>query len=119
MDEAARQAIYDRLVADSQRLSELIEVTTTADELSRLLVVEDDGPGGARHVKSAIFDRLTHGETGHTHPKPGLGLGLYLVDQIARAHDGRAWVEDRDEGGASFRVLLPVARPGRQQVTGP
>lgn len=191
VDEDARQTIYDRLVANSRRLSELIEVTTTADELSRqanalrrrpvdlaglvrglagefwdlehpdgttvtldlpaqalvfadrerlvvllralyhnavkhtaigtriwirveqrpdgrMLVVEDDGPGVPDMLKAAIFDRLAHGESGETHPDPGLGLGLYLVDQIARAHNGRAWVEDRVGGGASFRVLLPT-----------
>lgn len=195
-DDDARQAIYDRLVANAERLSELIEVTTTADELSRranmlrrrpvdlaplaretaadfwdldhpddttvtfdlpdqalvfadrerltvairalyhnavkhtpggtcvwirvqhhhhgrLLVVEDDGPGVPDMLKSAIFDRLAHGETGDTHPDPGLGLGLYLVDQIARAHGGRAWVSDRDGGGASFRMLLPTRQNER------
>ena len=40
-------------------------------------------------------------------PSPGLGVGLSLVARFAEAHGGRAWVEDRDGGGASFRVLFP------------
>lgn len=74
----------------------------------RLLVVEDDGPGVPDGLKSPIFDRLVHGDLEGSRHDPGLGLGLYLVAQVARAHDGRAWVEDRDGGGASFRVFLPA-----------
>lgn len=74
----------------------------------RLLVIEDDGPGVPDTLKLAVFDRLARGDPEHDHPDPGLGLGLYLVDQIAKSHGGRAWVEDREGGGASFRVVLPV-----------
>jgi two-component system sensor histidine kinase KdpD len=36
-----------------------------------------------------------------------VGIGLSLVASFADIHGGRAWVEDRPEGGASFRVFLP------------
>ena len=36
----------------------------------------------------------------------GVGVGLALVAKFAELHDGRAWVQDRAGGGASFRVLL-------------
>ena len=39
----------------------------------------------------------------------GTGIGLSLVARFAELHRGRAWVEARDGGGASFRVLLPDA----------
>ena len=45
--------------------------------------------------------RRSDGET-------GLGLGLYLADQVARAHHGRIEVEDDKRTGVSFRVLLPI-----------
>ena len=38
---------------------------------------------------------------------PGAGIGLSLVAGFARGHGGRAWVEDRPEGGSSFRVFFP------------
>jgi K+-sensing histidine kinase KdpD len=38
-----------------------------------------------------------------------VGIGLSLVTRFAELHGGRAWVEDRDGGGASFRVYLPFA----------
>ena len=45
---------------------------------------------------------------------PGTGIGLSLVGEFAELHGGRAWVEERDGGGASFRVFLPAAGPGPQ-----
>jgi signal transduction histidine kinase len=39
-------------------------------------------------------------------------VGLTLVRRFAELHGGRAWVEDREGGGASFRVLLPFEPPG-------
>jgi signal transduction histidine kinase len=40
---------------------------------------------------------------------PGVGIGPLARHPLRRAHGGRAWVEDRDGGGASFRVYLPFA----------
>jgi two-component system, OmpR family, sensor kinase len=34
-------------------------------------------------------------------------VGLALVRRFAELHGGRAWVEEREGGGASFRVYLP------------
>jgi two-component system, OmpR family, sensor histidine kinase MtrB len=38
---------------------------------------------------------------------PGAGVGLAVVAQFAALHDGEAWVQDGEGGGASFRVRLP------------
>jgi signal transduction histidine kinase len=38
---------------------------------------------------------------------PGVGIGLSLVARFAELHGGKAWVTERQGGGASFRVLLP------------
>jgi signal transduction histidine kinase len=65
--------------------------------------VEDDGPGVAEDAKGAIFELFSQGSGGTS----GTGVGLTLVSRFADLHGGRAWVEDRGGGGASFRVLLP------------
>jgi two-component system OmpR family sensor kinase len=40
-----------------------------------------------------------------------VGIGLALVRRFASMHHGRAWVEEREGGGASFRVFLPRTHP--------
>jgi hypothetical protein len=47
---------------------------------------------------------------------PGVGIGLSLVARFAEMHGGRAWVEDRQGGGASFCVYLPESTPGRSEA---
>ena len=71
-----------------------------------LICVDDDGPGVPDQLKRAIFEPFRQGESLRPH-SPGTGLGLALVGRFAALHGGRAWVEDRTEGGAAFRVLLP------------
>lgn len=71
----------------------------------RMLVVEDDGPGIADAMKNDIFEAFRRGPD--TQAMPGSGIGLSLVARFAELHGGRAWVEDRPGGGASFRVFLP------------
>jgi PAS domain S-box-containing protein len=68
-----------------------------------LLIVEDDGPGIDPEDRERIFEPFAQGEA----PGPGgAGIGLALVTKFAELHDGRAWVQERVGGGASFRVLL-------------
>ncbi|MGI8616748.1 MAG: PAS domain-containing sensor histidine kinase [Actinomycetota bacterium] len=76
-----------------------------------VLRVEDDGPGVAADERDRLFEPFERGE--RAAPSPGLGVGLSLVARFADAHGGRAWVEDREGGGASFRVLFPdpTSRP--------
>jgi PAS domain S-box-containing protein len=70
-----------------------------------LIAVEDDGPGVPDDLKTAIFEPFHRGRAARD--LPGSGIGLSLVARFAEVHGGRAWVEDRPGGGASFRVYLP------------
>nr|MCU0232227.1 ATP-binding protein [Acidobacteriota bacterium] len=45
--------------------------------------------------------------------RSGTGLGLYIVARIAEAHGGTAVAENRPEGGAEVRLVLPLARPAQ------
>jgi signal transduction histidine kinase len=70
------------------------------------LVVEDAGPGIAPSERARIFEPFDRGVAA-SGTKPGFGLGLSLVQSFATLHGGRAWVEERAGGGASFWVELP------------
>lgn len=71
-----------------------------------LLVVEDEGPGVPVELRQDVFEPFRRGN-GTGVQSPGVGVGLTLVTRFADLHGGKAWVEERDGGGASFRVYLP------------
>jgi signal transduction histidine kinase len=71
-----------------------------------LIVVEDAGAGIPPQLRAALFEPFRQGPDAPSHA-PGVGIGLTLVARFAELHGGRAWVQDRPGGGASFRVLLP------------
>ena len=73
-----------------------------------LLAVEDAGAGVPQELRGGLFEPFRRGPEVPARA-PGAGIGLTLVARFAELHGGRAWVEDRPGGGASFRVLLPDA----------
>lgn len=74
------------------------------------IVVEDDGPGIPEALRSTLFQPFERGPSATPHA-PGVGLGLSLVARFAELHGGRAWVEERAGGGASFHVVMPAEAP--------
>jgi signal transduction histidine kinase len=70
-----------------------------------LIAVEDAGSGVPVDARATVFEPF--GRTGAASETPGIGIGLSLVSRFAELHGGRAWVDDRVGGGASFRVFLP------------
>lgn len=70
------------------------------------ITVEDAGRGVPEELRGSIFEPFVQGDVpSHS---PGTGVGLALVAQFAKLHGGRAWVQERKGGGASFRVTVPV-----------
>jgi PAS domain S-box-containing protein len=71
------------------------------------IVVDDDGPGIPEAHRDSLFRPFDHGPNTSEHD-PGIGIGLSLVARFAELHGGRAWVQEREGGGASFHVLIPA-----------
>lgn len=67
------------------------------------LYVSDNGPGVAPDLRQRIFESFFTTRT------QGTGLGLAVVRAVAQAHQGKAWVEPRAEGGSRFVMSLPRA----------
>ena len=71
------------------------------------VLVSDRGPGVPPSERERIFAPFTQLDASSTRRVGGVGLGLFLVDQLVRGMDGRVWVEDNPGGGARFVAELP------------
>ncbi len=83
-----------------------IEVNIAKAGDSALLEVRDHGPGLDESDVSRIFGRFERGST--TSPHGGMGLGLYIAQQIAEAHGGAVSASKVEKDGARFTVSLPL-----------
>ncbi len=77
------------------------------------LSLSDEGPGIPEAELEAVFGRFWQGERSAS--SGNAGLGLFLCRAIVDQHGGRIWAENRPEGGARFRVELPVDRRARRR----
>jgi PAS domain S-box-containing protein len=112
-DAAKLERIVENLLANTVRhtpATSTIWVRVAATDEGALLAVEDDGDGVDEDMREAIFEPFRQGPNAPRH-SPGVGVGLTLVRRFAELHGGRAWVQERDGGGASFRVVVPFEPP--------
>jgi PAS domain S-box-containing protein len=94
-------------MADNNGAGSGIEVSTARDGNSRLrLTVADRGPGIPPDLIGRIFEPFM------TTKSQGLGLGLSICQSIVAAHEGRLWVVNNADRGASFSVSLPIHAGG-------
>jgi signal transduction histidine kinase len=70
------------------------------------VTVQDEGIGIAPGDHERIFERFFQGETGDRRRFGGIGLGLYIVRQLARAQDGEVAASSRPGGGTCMRLQL-------------
>jgi signal transduction histidine kinase len=80
-----------------------------------LLYVADDGPGVPEADRERVFDPF------YTTKDPGEGTGLGLAIVARTVHDagGTVWVDRAREGGAVFKVFLPLAWQSVSSVVEP
>jgi two-component system OmpR family sensor kinase len=84
-----------------------------------VLAVEDAGPGIPSQERERIFEQFTRLDDGLCQEPRGLGLGLTIARQLARAQGGELAAVDpsRPTGGARFELHLPLA-PTRRRRSG-
>src|SRR5207237_6403366 len=82
------------------------------------LHVTDEGAGFPDEFLARAFDRFSRAD--EARGRGGSGLGLSIVELIARAHGGRAGAATRPEGGADVWIgIPPEAAPLVSQETPP
>ncbi len=90
--ENAREAM-----GDGQKVS----LSATAQDHEIVIRVEDDGPGLGEDPERLF-------EPYYTTKATGTGLGLTIARQICERQGGKLVAENREEGGARFKIILPL-----------
>ncbi|MBF4518436.1 HAMP domain-containing histidine kinase [Flavobacterium sp. ANB] len=85
-----------------------IFVKTKTIENQFSVSIVDDGIGISKNKQSLLFEKFYRVEQGNLHNTKGLGLGLYYVDQIIKAHQGSVAVISELGKGAEFTFMFKV-----------
>jgi K+-sensing histidine kinase KdpD len=111
VDPALAEQMVETLLANAARRSEPggpLWVQVSSDTTGAIIAVDD----ASVDVPAGMGSDPEEGATAHQN-KTKRATGLALLSRLAELHGGRAWVEERAGGGASFRVFLPSgAVPG-------
>ena len=83
-----------------------ITIRTSGVENFAELSVSDRGPGVPEDKIKEVFEPF------FTSKAEGMGMGLSIARTIIEAHHGLIWAKNRDHGGASFRIKLPMSNDG-------
>ena len=83
-------------------------VTVSRNGSSALVAVADEGPGMPEDVAQHVFERFFRADASRTRAAGGSGLGLSIVESIARAHGGETSVASAPGEGTRFEVKLPI-----------
>ena len=75
---------------------------------SILLEVSDNGIGISDKDKKMVFEKFYRIGNEDTRKTKGTGLGLYIVSEVVKAHDGEITIENNQPKGTIFKIKLPV-----------
>ena len=81
-------------------------VTVCRKEKQVSLSVEDTGSGIPEELKERVFEPFFRVDKSRSRELGGVGLGLALVREIVRVHDGRIAIKSKPAGGTIFEVIL-------------
>jgi two-component system OmpR family sensor kinase len=107
-DPIALRRLVANLVENAIKYGGAARARVYADNRDAVIEVDDDGPGIPEHERERVFEPFFRGEPSRNRETGGIGLGLAVVRSVARAHGGDAELVNRDGGGLTARVRLPL-----------
>ena len=117
-DEEALRDALDALLENAVKYTEPndpIELRSRVLDFGLVIEVVDGGSGIPPEALDRIFDRFARSDAARTRSAGGAGLGLAIVDAVAKSHDGSVSVRSRS-GSTVFALRLPEfeasAQPG-------
>ncbi len=111
-DKARLQQVFTNLISNAIKYSPnqnkiTINITETVDKVQ--VAVQDFGVGMSSEHTQKIFDRYYRVQE-HAIQFQGLGIGLYISNEIIKDHNGQLWVESNEGEGSTFYFTLPIQK---------
>ena len=101
LDRALRNLLHNAAQASGQS-DEPIEVRLETDPDGAWITIADRGPGVPEEIRERLFQPFVTGRA------EGVGLGLAIAHRIITLHRGRLRLVDREGGGTTAELVLPV-----------
>ena len=114
VDPEGLRAALDALLENAVKYTEsgdTIELRSRASAGDVVIEVADGGEGVPPEALAQIFERFARADAARTRAKGGVGLGLAIVDAIAKAHGGRCTVKN-SQSWRNIRAALATLRAG-------
>lgn len=96
------------LIDNAHKYAEVISIELTEDNGTLSVRILDRGPGIPDAMLEKVFDPFQRLETSRNRDTGGVGLGLSSARAIVLEHGGHLSLRNREGGGLSARVVLPV-----------
>ena len=106
MEQVLRNLLTNAIKYSPQGGTVEVQLTQTVELCC--VEVRDQGMGIPQTAFDTLFDRFSRVRGGESEGMGGLGLGLYVVEQVIRGHGGRVEVESTPGVGSMFRICLPL-----------
>ncbi|MCL4079082.1 ATP-binding protein [Coriobacteriia bacterium Es71-Z0120] len=106
--------VVENLVSNAVKFSPeggTVTVRVGVEGGEAFIAVSDQGVGIRSEDAPKLFDRFTQADMSSTRRFGGLGVGLFVADEIVRAHGGRIEVASEVGRGSTFTVRLPLEEP--------
>jgi len=108
VDPSMTEQMIETLLANAGRRTSSgnpVWVTVSSDPEGAVIAVDDTGPDVPEGLRKTLLASSMDERAGARRGRAP--TGLTVLSRLAEVHGGRAWVEEREGGGTSFRVFLP------------
>jgi signal transduction histidine kinase len=109
-DRQGLQSVFMNLIENAVKYSPVeptIKLQYSFEKDTFIFNIADNGIGITNGEKKKIFERFYRIGSEETRTTKGTGLGLYIVNQIVKAHNGTIQVLDNAPKGTLFKIILP------------
>jgi K+-sensing histidine kinase KdpD len=110
-DELRLEQVYLNLIQNAFKYSPPeapVHVAAFRHNQEAVVTVTDHGVGIPESEQAHLFEAYYRGGNVHTQQASGLGIGLYVVNEIVSLYGGTVSVESTEGSGSTFTVSLPV-----------